>query len=91
MEKKLQSNKENLLESLYEIYDDIFEIPNIMKKIEDNKELTQEETEKILQYIKKKSLENKKKSKDIFPIKGRIYFKLFSLKGRMGGKKQVPL
>ena len=31
-----------------------------------------------------------KKSKDIFPIKGRIYFKLFSLKGRMGGKKQVP-
>lgn len=87
MEKKLQSNKENLLESLYEIYDDIFEIPNIIKKIEDNKELTQEETEKILQYIKKKSLENKKKSKDIFPIKGRIYFKLFSLKGRMGGKK----
>ena len=80
MEKKLQSNKENLLESLYEIYDDIFEIPNIMKKIEDNKELTQEETEKILQYIKKKSLENKKKSKDIFPIKGRIYFKLFSLR-----------
>ena len=53
MEKKLQSNKENLLESLYEIYDDIFEIPNIMKKIEDNKELTQEETEKFYNILKR--------------------------------------
>lgn len=72
---------------LYEAFEEIFEIPDIIKKIEDNKGLTQEETEKILQYIEKKASAIKNKRYNLLPIDGVISFKLLSIIGQIGGKK----
>lgn len=75
------------IKMLYEAFEEIFEIPNIMKKIEDGKELTQEETEKILRYIEKKASAIKNKRYNLLPIDGVISFKLLSIIGEIGGKK----